>query len=122
MSRVSIYLVLFLISFNAGAVMLSTTGVDDAVGIGAQGVDSGETQHIEEAANETSVGTGTGPFTGVEMYAVLGKTLAAILAIQPAMDMLLQVGVPLYLIGFANAIIAIIVGIDIISFIRGFNL
>jgi len=118
MSRVSIYILLFLVSFNAGAVMLSTTGVDDMVGIGAD-IDSNETNQIESASESPQVGGGTG---GDISYGVLGNALASILAIQPAMDMLLQAGVPLFLVAFANAIIGIIITIDVLSFVRGFDL
>ena len=121
MSRVSIYLVIFLVAFNGGAVMLSTTGVDNVIGIGAD-IDGDETSEIEKGAEDPQVGSGSGGIVGLELYAVLGNVLSSILSIQPAMNMLLQAGVPLYLIAFANAVIGVIIGIDLISFVRGFDL
>lgn len=116
--RLSIWIVLFLISFNAGAVMLDSAGVDDYLGISTE---LGDTSAIEQAQDTTDVQTGTG--TGSTLFGTYNRLTTALNtffnAIMPGAEMMKNAGVPAELVNFTFSVLVVIPVIDLIRFLRG---
>jgi hypothetical protein len=119
--RISVYIVLFFVFFNAGAVMLDETRTEEALGISAETGNPDELQQAQSSAQKVSASnsdTGT-LFT---FYTTLSSVFNSIVNILPAASMLVNVGTPQWFVNFVFAGAPIIVGIDILSVARGFNL
>lgn len=120
--RVSVYIVLFLVFFNAGAGMLISTGVAGEMGIDPA---TGNDAAIEEAQTESeqvNPGTGTGG-TLFGLYNALGQTVEVIFnTIMPGAAMLKAAGLPAFFVDFLFTGASIIVALDTIAFFRGYEL
>lgn len=116
--RLSIWIVLFLISFNAGAVFLDATDVDDYLGINTE---LGDTSEIETAQNTTDVQTGTG--TGSTLFGTYNRLTTALNTffntIMPGAEMMKNAGVPPDIVNFVFSVLVVIPVIDLIRFLRG---
>lgn len=133
MTRASVYIVVFLVAFNAGAGLLMMTpagggeSISETIGLGADEIDQDATEDIDDAVGapdgeedgEVNVGSGSGSILGLELFVTLGSALSSVFTIQPGMNMLVQAGVPQYIIGWANSIMALVVAIDLLNFVRG---
>lgn len=120
--RISIYIVMFLVFFNAGAAMLETTGAAKTMGID---ISEGNDERIEEAQNASrspDPGNGVGG-TLFGLYNSLAGLLETILnTIAPGAEMLKANGFPAFIINWSFAAMPIIIGLDIISYFRGYSL
>lgn len=121
MTRPSIYITIAFVAMNIFAGIIGATGiagqlgVDTAVG-GDETVDS-VTSEADSARSSAGVGD-----TLFALYHSTAVGLAGVLNILPAFSMLSRVGVPaVWVDGFA-AIGTLIIGIDIVAFLKGFDL
>lgn len=114
----SVYIAIFLIAFNSGAVLLDTTGAADYLGINPDTGDTDELDEAEEAAGEFETGTGQGQ-TLLGTYNRLAGVMNSIVnGVQPGKEMLEASGVPASLTGFLWSVMGIILGWDVAQFIR----
>lgn len=118
--RVSVYLILFLVFFNGGAIMLDVTGVADYLGVS---VDLGDTSEIDTATNQTSLQTGTG--TGSTLFGTYNRVASFLdtvfTPITAGPEMLKNAwGNPLWadLVDYLFTGIGMIIAIDIALFLR----
>lgn len=116
--RISIWIVIFLLSFNSGAALLDATGAADYLGITTE---IGDSEAIEEAKDTQSVQTGTG--TGSTLFGTYNRMASGLNtffnAIMPGAEMMKNAGVDSDLVNFGFGILSIIPVIDLIRFIRG---
>lgn len=114
----SVYIVLFLIFFNGGAILLDSTGADDYLGIDPDTGDTSEIDEGETAAGEFETGTGQGQ-TLLGTYNRLSSVLNEIVnGVQPGKEMLETAGFPAAITGFLWSGMTIIIGWDIAQFLR----
>lgn len=123
--RVSVYIVMFLVFFNGGALMLQSTGAADWMGIDpAEGNDE-QIKNATEAAKNPNPGRGIGE-TLFGMYNSLAGTLETVFnTVMPGAAMLKAVIHSDAGDAFINYIFTaapIIVGLDTIAFFRGWDL
>jgi hypothetical protein len=120
--RVSIYIVMFLVFFNGGALMLESTGAADAMGIDpAEGNDQ-QLEDAKEQARSPNPGSGIGG-TLFGLYNSLAGTLEAILnTIMPGAEMLKANGFPDPIVNYLFGATPFIIGLDIIGYFRGWSL
>lgn len=119
--RLSVWIVVFLLSFNGGAVMLTETGAAEYMGIG---VDVGDTSELDDATDDSEFDTGTG--TGQTLFGTYNQ-LSGFLngifnAIMPGAEMLKNAFPdPTFalMVNFIFSVLAIIPTIDLAKFIRG---
>lgn len=120
--RVSVHIVLFLVFFNAGAVMLQDTGVADDMGINPDEGNDERLEQASDAAREPDPGSGIGS-TLFGMYNSLAGTVETVFnTIFPGAAMLKANGFPNFWIDFLFAAMPIIVGLDTVAFFRGWKL
>lgn len=118
--KISIWIFIFLVSFNAGAIALDTLGVDDYMGISS---DVGDTSELDSAADTSSFQTGTG--TGSTLFGTYNRvasTLNGFLnAIMPGAEMLKAAWPdPTFhtLVNMVFSVLAVIPVIDLALFVR----
>jgi len=120
--RVSVYIVLFLLFFNAGAVMLESTGIADTMGIQPAEGNSDELEDAKRAAESPDPGNGLGG-TLFGLYNSLAGLLETIFdTIFPGAAMLKANGFPDFFITFLFSGASIVVALDIASYFRGYPL
>lgn len=120
--RVSVYLVLFLLFFNAGAVMLESTGIADTMGIQPAEGNSQELEEAKQAAESPDPGNGIGG-TLFGLYNSLAGLLETIFdTIFPGAAMLKANGFPDFFINFCFSGASIVVALDIAGYFRGYPL
>lgn len=118
MAKASVYIVIFLISFNAGGVMLQSTGVADELGLNADPGSTDELEQAEQQGENFDVGGGAGQ-TLFGLYASLAGVLETIFnAVMPGAAMLKRAGVPDFYVNFAFAFAAMIPVFDVASYLR----
>lgn len=121
MSRPTVYVVIFMVALNAFAGMIVGAGVDDTIGIDAH-IGGDETiNSVQSAANDPESGTGAGS-TLFGMYHTVTQIVGRIFSILPAFNMLGRAGVPWFIIGFFTEVMGVIIGIDTVAFLRGYDL
>lgn len=120
--RVSVWIVMFLLFFNAGAGMLISTGVADEIGINPQTGNDDRLEAANESASNINPGSGSGG-TLFGLYNALAQTLETIFnAILPGAAMLKTAGFPAFFVDFLFTAAFVIVGLDTIAFFRGYEL
>lgn len=120
--RVSVWIVLFLLFFNAGAGMLINQGVADDMGIDPATGNDERLEQANESASNINPGSGTGG-TLFGLYNALAQTLETIFnAVMPGAAMLKAAGFPNFFVDFLFTAAFIIVGLDTIAFFRGYEL
>jgi hypothetical protein len=117
----------FSISLMLFSTLLSGTGVAAHLGLNTPPDSSDAAQDARRAAGNVSTGAPTGE-TLFGAYNVLSTQIAGILGvINPSLRMLYNAGVPGYLvggptqIGFFSPILALVKGLAVIDFFRGFS-
>lgn len=118
MAKASVYIVLFFISFNAGAVMLNTTGVAGDLGLSPTTDRPEELQTAENQQNEFGASQGKGG-TLFGLRVGLGQAINKVFnAVLPGAAMIKRAGAPDFFVNFAFAILAIVPGLELIAFLR----
>lgn len=119
MAKVSVYIVIALLSMNAAAVMLSSTGVADDLGLQPSTDKPSELEDAERKGEDFDAGSGIGS-TLFGLWATLAGVLESIFfAINPAAEMLVRYGVPMFYVSFVFATGELWGVFDLISFLRG---
>lgn len=121
--RLSIYLVLFMIFFNAGAGVIQLAGVTGTHGLDAVEQDVDELNAAQDAGEKSTSPGGSVGGTLIGLISSAGKTLSTIVnAVFPGADLLKSATPP----GIVNNIIdylftgaAIVVGVDLLRYFRG---
>lgn len=117
--RISVWVAIFLVFFNAGAVFIDSTGTDEYLGIEPDTGDVSEIEQAESSTQKFDTGTGQGQ-TLLGTYNRLSSTLNEVInAVQPGKEMLEAAGVPASVTGFLWSGFGMILGIDIVLFLRG---
>lgn len=119
--RASIWIVIFLVSFNGGAVFLDAVGVDDYLGISS---DVGDVDEIDQATEQSQFETGTG--RGATLFGTYNR-LAGVLnnvlnALMPGAEMLKNAWPdPTFhlAVNFVFGVLVMIPPIDLAMFLRG---
>lgn len=123
MSRPVTTLLFFFLFFNLFAATLMSTGVAATIGIETNIGGGDEVDESLDKANgtiETGAPTGSTLFG---MYNVLADGINTIVGtVTAGHTMLAQAGVPGAITGMLNSLFAIVIVIDIISFMRGWGL
>jgi len=117
--RISFWIVIFLLCFNGGAALMDASGASDYLGVEPS---TGNPEQLEEA-QENSQNFDPGEGSGDTLFGVansLTSPLETIFnTIFPGGKMLINVGVPSYLVTFALTALSIIPGYDLMQFLRG---
>lgn len=117
--RISVWVALFLVFFNAGAIFIDQTGADDYLGIEPDTGDSSELDEAESTAKEYKTGTGQGS-TLLGTYNRLASVLNGVVnAVQPGKEMIEANGAPASVTGFLWSGFGVIIGVDVALFLRG---
>jgi len=120
--RISVYFVMFLLFFNAGGAMLESTGAADTMGIDVAEGNDKELQQAKDAAGNPDPGNGLGG-TLFGLYNSLAGLLETIFdTIMPGAAMLKANGFPDFLVNFLFTGMSVIIGLDVISYFRGYGL
>lgn len=120
--RVSVYIVMFLLFFNAGAAMLETTGVAESMGIAPSEGNDAQLEKAKQEARSPDPGSGLGG-TLFGLYNSIAGTLETVLnTIFPGAEMLKANNFPDFVVNWAFAGMPIIVGLDIAGYFRGWSL
>ena len=121
MTRPSIYITIAFVAMNLLAGIMGATGVSAHLNVNHQvGADQTVDSVTDQASSsKTSAGVGD---TLIALYHSTAIGLSGILNILPAFAMLQRVGVPAVWIGAFTQIATLIIGIDIVAFIKGYNL
>lgn len=118
MAKASVYIVIFLISTNAGAAMLQSQGITDDLGVGVCVSQADELDRAQDQADEYGAGSGVGD-TLFGLYASLAGVLETVFnAVMPAGAMLKCNGAPDFIINFGFTVLAMIPMFNVISFLR----
>lgn len=122
MSRPTTTLLVFFMVLNLFSAALMSTGVASSIGIETNVQGSDEVNQTVENATNIEAGSPTGS-TLFGMYNALAGTLEAMVDIVTAGPTLLnQAGVPSVITGMLAPIFFVIIGIDILSFYKGWSL
>lgn len=118
--KISIWIFIFLVSFNAGAVVLDQTGASDYLGVNPE---LGDTSELDEAAgtNEFQTGTGRGSTLFGTYNRVAGTLNGFLNAIMPGAEMMKNAWPdPTFhlLVNFAFSVLAVVPVIDLALFVR----
>lgn len=117
--KLSFWIVLFLVFFNGGAVLMENSGADDYLGISPS---TGNPDAIDSATGNVSnfdTGEGSGDSLFGLTNTVTNPLQGLFNLIFPGGEMLINAGVPAYLVTFFLSGLAIIPGYDLINFLRG---
>lgn len=116
--KISMWIVLFLLFFNGGAVMLQASGAADYLGVTPATGGGERLDDVSDELNSYETGNGGGS-TLFGLYNTLSQPLeAAFNAIFPGAQMLKNVGVPGYLVTFLFTGLAVVPGYDLLVFLR----
>jgi hypothetical protein len=121
--RVSVMLLLFFVGFNAGAqILLIDTGISEELRLNPELGDTSELDQVSDDAREVNPGSGIGS-TLFSLWNSLANGLSGLLsAILPGARLLKNAGFPSFWVDFAFTSVPIIIGLDTISFLRGYDL
>lgn len=121
MTRPSVYITIAFVAMNLFAGIIGATGVADHIGVDhAVGGDETVDSVTEQAeASRSSAGVGDTLFA---LYHSTAVGLSGILNILPAFAMLGRVGVPAVWVAAFAQLGTLIVGIDILAFLKGYDL
>ncbi len=117
--RISFWIVIFLICFNGGALLLETSGAADYMGVEPS---TGSPEQLEEAkdsAKNFDTGEGSGDTLFGLANSLMNPLETIFNTIFPGGEMLINVGVPAYLVTFCLTALSIIPGYDAMQFLRG---
>jgi hypothetical protein len=125
--KTSVYIVLFLVFFNAGGFLYTEAGVDDYLGVEFTTGDNPELERAEQQANSVSdQASGAIDGTLIGLYNTVTGILATIFnAINPGAAMLkAAVASPTFdlLVNFSFAGMWVVTGITLVEFLRGVQL
>ncbi|GAA0305483.1 hypothetical protein [Halarchaeum salinum] len=116
--KISMWIVLFLVFFNAGAGLLGASGAAAYLGVQPSPGGGEELASATSSTQDFRTGSGGGE-TLFALYSTLSGTLESIFnAIFPGAAMLKNAGVPDYLVTFLFTGLALIPGYDLIMFLR----
>lgn len=116
--KISIWIVLFLLFFNGGAVMLEESAAADYLGVNPAVGDNEQLDKAKQEAQKYGTGTGGGQ-TLFGLWNSLSNVLQTVVdSIFPAATMMRNVGVPNYIVTYFFTGISIVPGIDVIMFLR----
>lgn len=116
--KISMWIVIFLVSFNAGAGLLIASGSADYIGVSPDVCTPESVAQAGETTQNVDTGTGGGS-TLFGFYNALADPLeTAFDAIFPGAAMLKCAGIPQYIVNFAFAGLALVPGFDLILFLR----
>lgn len=119
--RLSVLVLIFLVSTNAFAVLVDATQMDQQLGTDPGTCDPQSLVEAEKSAEQ--VDPGAAGDTLFSTYINVADTFASLLGgLSPAAAMWNCVGVPSELTTFMFAGLPILGAVDLIAFIRGFNL
>lgn len=122
MPRISVAILLFLVFFNLGTqILIIDTGVAEDMGVDPALGDTGE---LDDAASQSEVQAGSGVGeTLFGLYNALMNTLSGLWqAIFPGEQMLKNAGFPDFWVDFVFGAMKLIVALDTIAFLRGWDL
>jgi hypothetical protein len=122
MARPTTVLLVFFLAFNLFAGVLVAEGVDEAIGIDAS---VGEDDEYDEISGKEEVEAGTPRGDNLfGMYNVVTNQVKNIFtAIFPGLNMMDRAGVPGYITGgILGPIFSVVIIIEVISFLRGWQL
>lgn len=122
MAKAGIYIALFLISFNGGAMMVDHYGVADDLRLSADPNNPEEIEAAKEQSRDFSAGRGS-QSTLFGLYGSLAGLLEKIFnAIMPGAAMLKRAGAPDFYVHFAFTLAPLVSAIDIWAYLRGVDL
>lgn len=122
MARPVTLLVVFFITFNLFAGMLTATGTDAMLGLDAEVGGDKAVGDAAQRSENVSTGTSLGN-TLFGMYNVLANGLSSVFdVIFPGLAMLKAAGVPGFITGMLGPLFAILMFVDFVSFLRGWGL
>jgi len=116
--KITTWILIAFVIFNAFAVMLASSGV--AAGLGVNSGTSHASQFDDVSNQRKQIDTGsTSGFTLGSMWTTLGEQLAGIYgAIFPGIRMLNNVGAPPMWTNLLSTVISSLIGIEVIGFFR----
>lgn len=121
MTRPSVYITIAFISMNVLAGIMGATGVSAHLGVDHNVGSDDTVDSISQNASSTSSASGAGESL-LALYHSTATGLTGILNILPALAMLRRVGVPGAWVGAFVQICTVIIGIDVVAFLKGYNL
>lgn len=116
--KISVYIVLFFLAFNAGHVMLDTTGTYDYMGVETNPGDASSLEQATSDMKSYQPGKGTGSTLFGLYNAIAGVIEGLFDTIFPGFAMLKHAGVPHEIVNYLSAVLAIIPGYDLAKFLR----
>lgn len=118
MAKASVYIAIFLISFNAAGGMLIQTGIAADLNLAADSGNPDELDKAKETGEEFEAGQG-GTSTLFGLYGSLAGALETVFnAVMPGAAMLKRIGIPGFYINFGFTLAALVPALDIIAFLR----
>lgn len=121
MTRPSIYITISFVAMNILAGIMGATGVASHIGVDHT-VGSGDTiDSVTDQAETSRSSAGVGD-TLFALYHSTAVGLSGILNILPAFNMLNRVGVPAVWVAGLTQIGTLIIGIDVVAFLKGYDL
>jgi len=116
--KISMWIVIFLVSFNAGAGLLIGSGAADYIGVSPEVCTPDSVSNAAETSQNVDTGTGGGS-TLFGFYNALADPLESIFdAIFPGAAMMKCAGIPKYIVNYGFAGLALVPGFDLILFLR----
>jgi hypothetical protein len=116
--KITTWILIAFVIFNAFAVMLDSTGVAADLGINSGRGHSGELDDVANQRKQIDTGSTQG-FTLGSMWTTLGEQLAGLYgAVFPGIRMLNNVGVPAMWTSLMSTVVSSIMGIELIGFFR----
>jgi hypothetical protein len=117
--RISVYIVLFLVAFNAAPGLLDATGISQTHGLDQEaGAASDQINEANERLDDPQT-SGGGLQTLFGLYATLTRIWDTVVnIIFPGAVMVKNAGVPDALVNFVMSVVTIVAGLDIIDFFR----
>ena len=117
--RISMKIAIVLVFLNSAAELMRTTGIAEAMGVNPEPGAAAKLQEAQEAARNIEPGGGFGE-TLFALYISLTKTFFAIFEfVFSAPQMLINLGLPTYLVAFLFAPAALVVGRDVAYLLMG---
>jgi len=116
--RITTWILIAFVIFNAFAVMLDSSGVAAGLGISSGASHANQFDDVNNQRKQIDTGSTSG-FTLGSMWTTLGEQLAGLYgAIFPGIRMLNNVGVPSMWTNLMSTVVSSLMGIELIGFFR----
>lgn len=116
--KISMWIVVFLLFFNAGAVLMNASGTSDYLGVSPQTCTPDSLANADNTAQDFSTGGGGGSTLFGFYNQIAGMLETLFNSIFPGAAMLKCAGLPNYIVTFLFSGLAVIPGIDLAIFLR----